>query len=152
MKYIFYYERNHDAFPEEYNTKEEALERAAWKWSYLTTWEKKHTDAFYVLESVNPDEDAENHFDGDYVKIYKLYGREERPMKMYEIKVTETYEKTYYVKATNEDVAMELLKNEMGASIKCAHEDPDDWNDEYEVMDDWEVEDWEYADLTEGEE
>ena len=31
---------------------------------------KDHCTEFYVLESVNPDEDAVNHFDGDIIKSW----------------------------------------------------------------------------------
>ena len=36
--------------------------------SYLTKADIKEREAFYVLESINPDEEAENHYDGEVVK------------------------------------------------------------------------------------
>ena len=72
MKYLVIDERLVDTFTTEFETKKEALAEAEWKWNRLTEIEKKnHVKAFYVLESVNPDEEAEDHFDGNPIKIYK---------------------------------------------------------------------------------
>lgn len=73
MKYIICDERdNGNYFTEEYDNKEEAIREADIEWDkYTTDEEKRHTVAFYVLESANPDEDAVNHFDGIPVKEYK---------------------------------------------------------------------------------
>ena len=70
MKYIFRHISG-DEDNKEFNNKEEAIEYADYIWRLLTETEKKKCEAFYVLESVNPDEEAENHYDGDWVKIYK---------------------------------------------------------------------------------
>lgn len=71
MKYIVIDELKNDMFTNEYETKEKAVKVAGQEWGRLTESDKKRRVAFYVLESVNPDEDAENHFDGDVVKSYK---------------------------------------------------------------------------------
>ena len=69
MKYIVMDERKDgtgDLFNDEYATAEEAIRAAKWKWSYLTNREKKER-TIWVLESVNPDEESEHHFDGDVI-------------------------------------------------------------------------------------
>ena len=73
MKYIIWDERKDgQTFAEEYGSKEEAIRIADLYWNrYRTDGEKKKTLAFYVIESENPDEDADNHFDGNPVKVYK---------------------------------------------------------------------------------
>lgn len=71
MKYVVMDNKNGDLFNTEHETKEQALACAEEKWSYLTEKEKKDRESFFVLESENPDEEAENHFDGDIIKKYK---------------------------------------------------------------------------------
>lgn len=71
MKYIIIDERNGDQFMQEFNTAEEAIKQADIEWAHLTEKEKRDRTAFYILESVNPDEDAENHYDGNPIKDYK---------------------------------------------------------------------------------
>ena len=71
MKHIAVYTTGTDIFTDEFNDKEEALSFAADKWEHLTEAEKEKCTGFYVLESVNPDEEAENHFDGTPVKTWK---------------------------------------------------------------------------------
>jgi len=56
-----------DMFTEEFNDRAAALIAAKNTWEGLTAHDKKRREAFYVLESVNPDEEAENHFDGDVI-------------------------------------------------------------------------------------
>lgn len=67
MKYLFIYDND----VEEFETKEEAIERADAVWSRASEGDKKSCTECYILESVNPDEDADDHWDGDYVKVYK---------------------------------------------------------------------------------
>lgn len=74
MKYMVIDSVNGDEFIKEFDAVEEAIEYADVSWGHLSDYDKKHRDAFYVLESVDPDEDSEHHFDGDYVKIYKSNG------------------------------------------------------------------------------
>lgn len=62
--------KNGDEFTKEFDTKEEAINFADNIWNHLSNYDKKHREAFYVLETTNPDEDAENHFDGDIIKEY----------------------------------------------------------------------------------
>lgn len=73
MKYVIIDERdNGGIFTEEYDSKEEAIREADKEWNrYTTEEEKRHTTAFYVLESVDPDEDSVRHLDGNDVKVYK---------------------------------------------------------------------------------
>lgn len=70
MKYIVSMEQK-DGFGDmnvkEFDTREEAIDMAEYAWSHKTASEQKR-DKITVIESVNPDEDAENHFDGDIVK------------------------------------------------------------------------------------
>lgn len=71
MKYIVVDELKNDMFTEEFEIKEEAIKAADEDWHRLTESDKKRRIAFYVLESSNPDEEAEDHFDGDIIKSYK---------------------------------------------------------------------------------
>lgn len=63
MKYIVM-NTNGDIYNDEYNTRAEAIARAEYRWSHLTEREKRKDDLI-VLDSVNPDEEAEDHFDGN---------------------------------------------------------------------------------------
>lgn len=67
MKYIIVDKTNGDEFTKEFDNKEKAIKEAKIEWSYLSAHDREKTEAFYVLESVNPNEDAENHFDGNIV-------------------------------------------------------------------------------------
>ena len=71
MRYIIMDYTDGDCFTDEFDNKEEAILEAEGKWSNLTRFEKKHRTEFYVLESVNPDEDAPDHYDGNDVKRWK---------------------------------------------------------------------------------
>ena len=51
-------------------TLEEAIKEADKQFSYLTDADKRNRTSFYVLESIDPDEESERHFDGDIVKQY----------------------------------------------------------------------------------
>lgn len=68
MKYILVDQTTTDAFTEEFETKEEAIAAGDRQFNYLTESDLKERTAFYVLESINPDEEATNHFDGEIVK------------------------------------------------------------------------------------
>ena len=71
MRYIIIDERKSgDFFAEEFESKDEAIKTAEYDWNRRTEHDKKRTDSFYVLESVNPDEDADNHFDGNIVVAF----------------------------------------------------------------------------------
>lgn len=68
MKYIIIDVKKGDMFNKEFDNKAEALKQAEIDFSYLTKADIKEREAFYVLESINPDEEAENHYDGEVVK------------------------------------------------------------------------------------
>ena len=63
MKYIVIDRDATNVTTTEFNTAKEAIKRANHCWSYLTDREKKMRTVF-VLESINPDEEAEDHYDG----------------------------------------------------------------------------------------
>lgn len=71
MKYIIMDFKDGDFFTDEFNGKEEALQEAKEQWEQLTEHDQQHRKAFYVLESINPDEDAPDHYDGQIVKRWK---------------------------------------------------------------------------------
>ena len=71
MKYIVIDERKNDFFTEEFESKDEAIKTAKSDWDRRTEHDKKRTVAYYVLESVNPDEDADDHFDGNPILVLK---------------------------------------------------------------------------------
>lgn len=71
MKYIIMDYTDGDCFTDEFDDKEEALQEAEEQWEHLTKCDQKCRTAFYVLGSVNPDEDAPDHYDGDIVKRWK---------------------------------------------------------------------------------
>lgn len=73
MRYIIWDERdNGNVYPEEYDSKKEAIRTAdTWWKNWITDEDKRHIVAFYVMESDNPDEDALNHYDGNEIKRYK---------------------------------------------------------------------------------
>lgn len=68
MKYIVIDQTKTDWFTEEFDNKEDAIKAAENHFYYLTREEKRKCEGFYVLESANPDEDAEDHYDGDVVR------------------------------------------------------------------------------------
>ena len=70
MKYIVMDGKSGDIFTEEFDSREDAISYADRDFEHLTASDKKHRDFYYILESINPDEDAENHFDGDIIKRY----------------------------------------------------------------------------------
>lgn len=67
MKYIIIDERKNDTFTEEYGSKAEAIAKAEHEWGKMSEFDKKSCKRFLVLESDNPDEEAENHYDGNPV-------------------------------------------------------------------------------------
>lgn len=71
MKYIIMDYVGGDCFTTEFEGREEALQEAEGQWECLTRYDQKRITEFYVLESVNPDEDAPDHYDGDIVKRWK---------------------------------------------------------------------------------
>lgn len=71
MKYLVIREQRNDAYVDEFETKEEAIAFADEEWRSMCEQDKNSTSNFYVLESINPDEDADNHFDGNPIKEWK---------------------------------------------------------------------------------
>ena len=71
MKYIVIEEHEIDTFTEEFDNKEEAIKWADDMFSHLCSADRKRIKSYYILESVNSDEDADDHYDGDCIKIYK---------------------------------------------------------------------------------
>lgn len=71
MKYIVVDEKENDVFTKEFDSKEEAIKYADIDYDRMSESDKAKRKAYYILESVNPDEDAENHFDGNIIKEYK---------------------------------------------------------------------------------
>ena len=71
MKYLVIDQRKYDEFVEEFSTKEEAIAFADKEWKGMVKADQDSTVAYYILESVNEDEEADDHFDGDIVKEYK---------------------------------------------------------------------------------
>lgn len=72
MKYIIMDQIiNGDLFTEEYDDKNKAIKEADRLWDQLSDYDKNRRDFFHVLESVNPDIDAINHFDGNPIYILK---------------------------------------------------------------------------------
>lgn len=71
MKYIVIDTRKNDEFTKEFEKAEEAIAWAEYEWSRMTEHDKKDCAAYYVLESVNPDEDADDHLDGNPIKVFK---------------------------------------------------------------------------------
>lgn len=67
MKYLVIDGKNYDEFVEEFDSKEKAIKFAIKEWDRMSDEDKLSRDNFYVLESVNPDEDAEDHYDGNLV-------------------------------------------------------------------------------------
>ena len=63
--------KKNDVFVNEFSDKEEAIKYAKDDFSKMFETDKKSCKSYIVLESVNPDEDAENHFDGDVILSLK---------------------------------------------------------------------------------
>ena len=71
MRYLVIDELKNEMYVEEFETEIEAIKKADAEFDSLTPGDKKRRVAFYVLESVDPDPESVDHFDGDFVKIYK---------------------------------------------------------------------------------
>lgn len=71
MEFIVMDEKNGDIFNKEFGTEQQAIEYASSEWERMSEHDKKHCDEYYVLKSANPDEEAENHFDGNVVLKFK---------------------------------------------------------------------------------
>ena len=67
MKYIVIDTRKNDEFTKKFEKADEAVAWAEYEWDRMTEHDKKDCAAYYVLESVNPDD----HFDGNPIKTFK---------------------------------------------------------------------------------
>ena len=70
MEYIVIEDCGTDCFTKEFNNLEEARRAAKDEFSRLTPSDLKRYKAFYILKSANPNEDAENHMDGEILKRF----------------------------------------------------------------------------------
>lgn len=70
MKYVLIDDTGTDIFTKEFNNYDDALLTGDKDFSLLTSLEKKHRKGFYILETVNPDEDAIDHYDGNPIKSW----------------------------------------------------------------------------------
>lgn len=66
MRYILVNDTRYDYDSEEFDSLAAAVIKAQDIWGHLTRAEKDTHDV-YVLDSANPDEEADNHMDGDVV-------------------------------------------------------------------------------------
>ena len=67
MKYVVIDQTKTDWFTEEHDNREDAIKACKDGFDLLTESDKRKREAYYVLESINPDEDADNHLDGDVI-------------------------------------------------------------------------------------
>ena len=105
MRYLVIYSKG-DEFIEEFENKEEAFENADYQWSHLAKSEKRDCE-FYVLESANADEDAENHMDGDVLREYTLENEEKRYV-IIDDRLMEGDSEKYSERMTLDDVKYQL--------------------------------------------
>lgn len=70
MKYIAIFQEQNDEFTKEFETEAEAVNHLKKEYEHLSEYDKNRYKAVYVLKSINPDEYAVNHYDGDIV--YKI--------------------------------------------------------------------------------
>lgn len=54
-----------DMFTEEFDSRMDAHHSASSTWDSLSDYDKKRRESFYVIESADPNEESESHFDGD---------------------------------------------------------------------------------------
>lgn len=76
MRYIYFIGNDNTEETTESNNKEELIQLCKNDWAHLSYYDRKRQHA-YVLESVNPDEDAEDHYDGNPVFDAKKWEEEE---------------------------------------------------------------------------
>ena len=63
-----------ELFVQEFGTQRAAISAAKKAWESLSEYDKSIRDNFYVIESINPDEESVNHLDGNMVIAFKLNG------------------------------------------------------------------------------
>lgn len=66
-KYIIVDGRDHEEWTIEFDNREEAIKELMSEWECLSKYDKENVKYMYVLESVNQDEEAPDHFEGEYV-------------------------------------------------------------------------------------
>ena len=74
-KYVLIERTGNEQVTTEYDDKFEALSDLRSEWLQMSRTDQDKVTDFYVLESVNPDENADNHLDGDFVERLKYNGR-----------------------------------------------------------------------------
>ena len=67
---------NGELYVQEFATKSEAINIAKKAWNALSESARSIRDNFYVIESIDPDEESEKHLDGNMVIAFKLNGAE----------------------------------------------------------------------------
>lgn len=82
-----------DMFTKEFDNEEEAIAEAKDQWYHLTS-EEKNKRKVYALKSVNPDVDAADHFNGDYIwhSDVKYYRDQDTGVIWSEEEIRENYE------------------------------------------------------------
>lgn len=68
MKYVLIDQTTTDMYTDEFNDKDEAIRAGEAAFERLTKADKRRRTAFFVLDSDNPDEESENHYDGNPVR------------------------------------------------------------------------------------
>ena len=70
MNYILVDDCGTDEFVKEFESQEEAIKAGEDEYYHISLdkTDLKRRKAFYLLKSVNPDPEAENHFDGEVIK------------------------------------------------------------------------------------
>jgi hypothetical protein len=86
MKYLSIYMKG-DWFVDEFGTAQEAIDRAAEIFNHLTEREKEAAEGLYVLESVNPDEEADNHLDGDVVRDFLEEWKVKKALNRFDVEI-----------------------------------------------------------------
>lgn len=69
--YIYVYGKMGSEWIEEYNTLEEATQAADYEWGRMNEADRKACDYAYILKSANPDEEADDHLNGEIIKVYR---------------------------------------------------------------------------------
>lgn len=111
MRYILVNDTRYDYDSEEFDSLAAAVIKAQDIWGHLTRAEKDTHDV-YVLDSANPDEEADNHMDGDVV-----YDAEWEQDCGKDVAITVLGGKTAYVALTQQA----YLTNRMGDAIYAAN-------------------------------
>lgn len=72
MRYVLMdVRKNDEIWSEEFDDLDAAIAKGQKDFDSLTEKEKKNVESFYILESVNPDETADNHYDGNIIREWK---------------------------------------------------------------------------------